>query len=292
MEAERRIASRFVTHHPEDAARLCEGLPPADLAAFFGGISAATALPVLQHLTPAVVADFLPLMPADRGGGLLVELPPDFAAGILRRMNEPERAAVLASMPESSASTLSLVLRYPEHTAGALMDPKILSLPNDLHANQARQLTQRSARRILYYLYVVDREQRLVGVLSLRELLLAGSHDPLTSIMHAPVTHLPVRADGAAILGHPGWRQWHALPVVDEQGVLLGTVRYDTFRRLAEEAAPAVQFREALGVAMGIGELYWTIAAQLIGSLGSPAPPESASSNRREPHGSQPEPND
>lgn len=292
MEAEKRIASRFLTNHPEDAARLCEGLPPADIAVFFGEIPAGTALPVLHHLTPAVVADFLPLLPADRGGSLLAELPPDFAAGILRRMNEPERAALLASMPERAASTLSLVLRYPAQTAGALMDPKILSLPNDLHANQARQLTQRSAQRILYYLYVVDRDQRLVGVLSLRELLLAGPHDPLTSIMRAPVTHLPVRADSAAILGHPGWRQWHALPVVDDHGVLLGTVRYETFRRLVEEAAPTLQFREALGVAIGVGELYWTIAAKLIGSLGRPAPPDSANSDRREPHGTQPDPND
>jgi magnesium transporter len=292
MEAERRIANRFLTQHPEDAARLCEGLPPADIAAFFGDIPVGTALPALRYLTPAVVADFLPLLPADRGGSLLAELPPDFAAGILRRMSEQERAALLASMPESAASTLSLVLRYPAQTAGALMDPQILSLPNDFPANQARQLTQRSARRILYYLYVVDRDQRLVGVLSLRELLLAGPHDPLTSLMHTPVTHLPVRADSAAILSHPGWRQWHALPVVDEQGILLGAVRYETFRRLAEEAAPALQFREALGVAIGIGELYWTIAAQLIGSLGPSAPPESASSDRREPHGTQPDPND
>jgi len=291
MEEERRIASRFVAHHPEDAARLCEALPPADIAAFFGEIPAGTALPVLRHLTPAVVADFLPLLPVDRGGSLLAELPPEFAAGILRRMSEPERAAVLASMPEKSASTLSLILRYPAHTAGALMDPTVLSLPMDLHANQARQLTQRSARRILYYLYVVDRDQRLVGVLSLRELLLAGPHDPLTSIMRTPVTSLPVRADSAAVLGHPGWRQWHALPVVDEHEVLLGTVRYETFRRLVEEAAPTLQFREALGVAIGIGELYWTIAARLIGSLGPPAPPESVSPDRREFHGKHPDAN-
>jgi magnesium transporter len=292
VEAERRIANRFLTLHPEDAARLCEGLQPADVAAFFGEISAAMALPVLQRLTPAVAADFLPLLPEGRGAGLLAQLPPESAAGILRRMSEEERAAMLASMPEKAASTFSLVLRYSAHTAGALMDPTVLSLPSDIHANEARQLTRRSARRLLYYLYVVDRDQKLVGVVSLRELILADPHEALASIMHTPVVHLPGRADTAAVLAHPGWRTWHALPVVDEHGLLLGAVRYDTFRRLEEEVAPHVKFQEALGVAIGLGELYWVVAAQLLGSLGPSASPESRSPVRRESNGTQPESHD
>jgi magnesium transporter len=292
MEAEKRIASKFLSLHPADAARLCETLPPVEIGTLFGEIPVATALPVLRHLTPAVVADFLPMLPDDRGGSLLAQLPPDFAAGILRRMSEQERAVTLASMPEKTSSALSLILHYPAHTAGAMMDPTVLSLPNDLHVNEARQLTQRSARRILYYLYVVDRDQKLVGVLNLRELYLAGPRDAISTIMHAPVTYLTVRAETATILNHPGWRLWHALPVVDDQGVLVGTVRYETFRRLEREAAPTLQIQDALGVAIGLGELYWATAAQLLRSLGPLVSPEFQRPDRRGGNGTQSNAND
>jgi Mg/Co/Ni transporter MgtE len=218
-----------------------------------------------------VAAATLPLLPADRGGYLVEQLPLDLAASILRRMNGPERAPLLAALPEKTSAALSALLRYADHTAGALMDPAVLSLPHDIHANEARNLIRRSGQRLLYYVYLVDREHRLVGVVNLPQLLFADPHESLTSLMKTPVARLPARADGPAILAHPGWNHWHDLPVVDDHEVLLGMIRYETFRRLQQAAAPNLQLKEALGLALGVGELYWMVAAGLIESF-SPAP--------------------
>jgi magnesium transporter len=287
MDTEKRIAARFLASHPQDAARLCEALPPNDVAAFFLELPVSTVAPVLQYLAPTAAADCLPLLPANRVGGILALLPLDSAAGILRRMSESDRARFLGAVPESRAHDLSLVLRYPAHSAGALMDPTVLSLPNDIEANEARHFTRRSARRILYYLYVVDREQKLVGVLNLRELILANPHDPLTAVMHAPVVHLTARVDTAAILNHPGWHRWHSLPVVDDHNVFLGAVRYQTLRRLQDESSTALRLSSALDVAMSLGEMYWITAGKFLGTLGladAPAHPGVRPSGRSASH--------
>jgi magnesium transporter len=285
VDASTRIASRFLIAHPQDAARLCERLLPADVAELLSNAPAAAAAPILQHLTPAVAAGVLPLLPADRRAYLLEQLPLDLAASILRRMSGPERAPLLAALPEKIASALSALLRYPEHTAGALMDPAVLSLPDDIQASQARNLIRRSAQQLLYYVYVVNREHRLIGVLTLPQLLFSDPRELLAALMKTPVERLLARADRAAILAHPGWSNWHALPVVDEHEVLLGMIRYETFRRVQQEAAPNLQLREALGLALGMGELYWTVAAGLIESL-TPAP-QLEYPNGRETNGSQ-----
>jgi magnesium transporter len=96
-------------------------------------------------------------------------------------------------------------------------------------------LLRRSSQHALYYVYVVDREGRLIGVVNLRQLLLTSSKQSLQTLMRRPVYSLPPGADHAGIVAHPGWRELHALPVVDGSGRFLGVLRHETVRRLEED---------------------------------------------------------
>ncbi|MEX2177366.1 MAG: CBS domain-containing protein, partial [Gemmatimonadaceae bacterium] len=95
----------------------------------------------------------------------------------------------------------------------------------------------RAARDLLYYLYVVDREHRLVGVLDIPELLLARARDPVSAVMHRHVDRVSAFLPVALVRAHAGWQQYHALPVVDEEDRLLGAIRYQTLRRLERDAS-------------------------------------------------------
>jgi hypothetical protein len=81
----------------------------------------------------------------------------------------------------------------------------------------------------------VDRDQRLVGAMTLRELLLAPGETPLASLMVSEPYRIRATDDRARVLSHPGWREVHSLPVVDDEGGYLGAIRYRTLREIEEE---------------------------------------------------------
>jgi magnesium transporter len=206
-------------------------------------------------------------MSARRAGPLLGQFSLDTAAALLRRLQEAEQERVLQAAPDEAAASLRLVLQFPEGTAGALMDPRALCVPEDFMVRRAREQVRRSAQHILYYLYVVDRERKLVGVLSLRQLFLASGKDLLGAVMTPHVARLSVSADQGAILAHPGWRDYHALPVVDAAGRFVGAIRHAALRKLEEQREPPPSSAQALSVALALGELYWLALGGMVRNL-------------------------
>jgi magnesium transporter len=138
-------------------------------------------------------------------------------------------------LPAPVARSLQSLLRFPENTAGALMDPAGLALPEDLTVREALARIRELPEQTRYDVYVVDREQVLVGVLNLRELLLARPQALLLDVMVREPLRLHAQDDRSVVIGHPGWKRAHALPVVDEKGSYIGVVRYRILRQLEEE---------------------------------------------------------
>jgi len=277
MSGEQKLLKAFVTAHPEDVARGLERLSAAEVAAFLAGRPAEEAAFVLQRMVPSHAADCLAAVSHEYVGHLLAALPVDVAALLLRRLSLPLQERLLAATSPETASTLSFLRQFPEHTAGALMDPNVLSVPEDIVVREARARMRQSAHRVLYYLYVVDRSQKLVGVLNVRELLLAPGREPLTGVMQSNVARIPVHAHQQSIVTHPGWREFHALPVVDDQDHLVGAIRYKTLRNLEEEIRVSPPLQNPLVTVLTLGELYWVaiggLAQALLSQGGAPVSP-------------------
>jgi magnesium transporter len=267
MEVERLLTDAFAEAHPGDVAALLERLDPGEAARQIEDLPAAPAAAVLARMTAFAGARCLGELDPSRAGEVLDALPRDLAAGLLRRLDAPLRRRLLEAVPGEAAVPLARLLQYPEDTAGALMDPQVLALPDDIAVGEAQARVQRASRYVFYYVYVVERTQALVGVVTLRELMLARAELPLASVMRPHVARLPAGAARAAIVVHPGWRQYHALPVVDEAGVFLGAVRYETLRRLEEDVAAAGQGPGALDTALTLAELAWVGLAGAFGGV-------------------------
>ncbi len=271
MRADLLLAARFAAHHPEDAAPALEQLPFADAAALFAELDPESAAKLVGHLSAALAVDCLKTMPERLVGSLLGELPLDLAARILVRASEETRRLWLAELPQERAEFLRRKLRYPPGTAGALVDPLVLALPEDLGVADAQKQLRRSAERAYYYVYVVDREQRLVGALDIRELLLADTGETLGAVMHRDVERIPAHADLGTVAAHAGWHDREAIPVVDAAGVFFGIIRHSTMRQLlaagaGEEARPVMQ------TLVSLGELYWTGLSAFLAGVSAVGP--------------------
>jgi magnesium transporter len=256
MRAELAVTARFVADHPAEAALVVEQLPFGDAAALLLELEPARAARVVAHLSAALAVDCLRALPESVVAELLGEVPLDLAARMLVRAPEELRVTWLARLPAERAEFLRRKVRYPPGTAGALADPLVLSLPEELSVAEAQKQLRRSAERAYYYVYVVDRQQRLVGALDIRELMLAGGKETLGAVMHRAVASVPAQADLAAVMAHPAWSELDALPVVDAAGVFFGIIRHRTIRQVAragggEEEAPVVR------TLVSLGELYW-----------------------------------
>jgi magnesium transporter len=218
--------------------------------------------------------------------GVLGELPLDLAARILMRAGQETRDAWLAAVPEERAEFLRRKLRYPPGTAGALVDPLVLALPEDLSVAEAQKQLRRSAERAYYYVYVVDRQQRLVGALDIRELMLAEPKATLGAVMHREVVSVSAHADLATVLSHPGWRELDALPVVDGAGVFFGIIRHRMMRQIAgrdtdQEGQPMMR------TLVSLGELYWTGLSAFLAGVNAARPGAEERPSKEATHGTQ-----
>lgn len=251
MDIETRLAGDLLEAHPIDAAQALERLPARDVVALIEDTETKVGGGILQRMAPPLAGAVLSELRLEKASEILEWLPVETAALALRSIDPSLREQILAALPGRRSQALTSLVRFPERTAGSLMDPEVLALPHDLTAREALARVREAAGNARYNLYIVDRDQTLVGVINLHELLMARPGERLSSLMQTRVHRLPARADRHTIVLHPGWREVHALPVVDERGVYLGAIRYRTLKLLEEQLRGSRSDEAATARALG-----------------------------------------
>ena len=252
-EAERRPAVEYAHEgeQPESVANRIEEIPAADGADVLEVMSAAQAADVAEYLDP------------DTAGRILSEMDPALAASVLTDMEPPEASMVVAAMapddavdvlehlparvheaivnemePDEAAEVRNLE-QYPPDTAGGIMTPEVTALSEDLTVQQAINELRRLSEELeqMFYVYVVDRRKHLVGVLSMRDLILAKPDRTLSSIMRTHVASVPVTIDQEQVARIMRRNSYLAMPVVDDRNRLIGIVTADDVADVIEEEA-------------------------------------------------------
>jgi len=217
----------FASGHPDAAARAIEGLEPRSAAQLLQQLPTRIAAPVTERLSPDSAAGILTLLGADGSRELLASLPSRQAAAILHHLEDAVREATLSGLEPDRGRAIRDLLRYSPDTAGGMMDARLTSLPIDLNVREAISALRRARRDTLYYLYVTDRIGKLIGVLDMRELLLASPRDPLEGLVKREIVTVPVDMPSDEVASLIQRRRFVALPVVDRDGHLLGVVKPD-----------------------------------------------------------------
>lgn len=267
------LVHHFVRNHAAEAARVLENCSLDDMTQFFLQTPSELAAPLLDTMESSTAAACVERMPASQAAGALGGLAANRAAHIVRRVNPETKSQILEMLSKDFFRQLSRLLGYREETAGALMESLVFTVPPEISAGEALSRLQTSPVPVLNYVYVVSRDNTLAGVFSLRELLAADEAEAASVIMHRDVMFLRTDDSLASVSAHPSWKDFHTLPVLDEQDLFAGALRHKTLRQLARVAD---QFQHARQAGAALGELYriglTALAKGAMGTEDLPAP--------------------
>lgn len=270
MTNELTLCQKFIDSHSSDAARSLERLPYEQSAALLEAIPPHVAARALAAMVPTVGADCFARLAPNSARAILVELHASYAAVLLRRLDQTRRAAILEQMPPDEASILNTILDYPPESAGALMETRVFAASETLRVSEALAAFRKQSRQMHDYVFVVDGQHRLVGIVGVRDLVSARRHEPLAAVTNRAVRGLSAMANRAAVLTHPGWKRFHTLPVVDDTGVLVGAIPHATVRAIFEaDALSGASRADAVTTVFALGELYWLGLSGVIDGISS-----------------------
>jgi magnesium transporter len=237
---------------PDPEPRAPEALLAAELADAWPFLSAEERAEGFRLLAPAEAEDLFLGLPAREQGELLLALPtnerqlwmrqlaPDDAADLIQQVAEDDRPALLALIDAETRREVTALMAYAEDEAGGLMSPRYARLRPEMRVDEAIAYLRRQAQQRLetiYYIYVLDAAQRLIGVVSFRELFAAPPDTTVRDVMRTEVVSVPDDMDQEAVSHVIAEHDLMAVPVVDAEGRLKGIVTVDDIVDVVREEA-------------------------------------------------------
>jgi magnesium transporter len=238
--------------YPADLAQLFAELPEKERRAAFSVLverHSRLAMEALAEMEPAAAAELLSDRPAEDIARLVQEIPSDDAATIIDHLPEELSAAVVELIKPKPGGGVGELLEYAEKTAGRIMNPNVFALSEDMTAGESiTALQQARDVEMVFYLYVVDERRHLVGVVSLRRLLLVPPDTPLKRIMTTDLISVRADMDQEEVARQVASYNILAIPVVDEENKLVGVITVDDVIDVIKDEATEDVYRLA-GVA-------------------------------------------
>jgi magnesium transporter len=237
MQGLEKLVVSLSREHPDELAHAMECQSPAEVSRLMQALPKQVLDGVLDRLSPSSLGLALGHMAPEQISSLMGAVSLASIVRALHFLDAEKRNQTLELLPEDLRGRLRELLKYPPQTAGGTMDPQVVSIPSDFTVQQALSLLRSAPRESIHYLYVADRQQRLVGVLSMRDMLLAAPRAAVTSLMGREVLSVPASLDREEVAEKMRARRYFALPVTDEEGRLLGVVKHDDVLETVQEEA-------------------------------------------------------
>ncbi|WP_392456063.1 magnesium transporter [Chryseomicrobium aureum] len=228
-------------------------LHPYDQSVFFDKVDPEIRKQILHFLSPEEVAEIFEANNFDDDDyqELLEEMEPSYAADMLSHMyadnavdvlNELDKEQVvsyLSMMDAESAQEIKDLLHYDEYTAGSIMTTEYVAIPESSTVRSAMTILRREApdAETIYYLFVVNDDHFLTGVISLRDLIISDEDTLIKDIANERVVSVPVTEDQEEVARMMKDYDFLALPVVDHRGYLLGIITVDDIIDVLDEEA-------------------------------------------------------
>jgi magnesium transporter len=215
--------------HPSDIAQIISQLDQHHVHEVLETLDDEAAADTIQEVSPDLQVALIRGMEPERAADILEEMEPDDAADILGDL-EPDKAQdLLNRMDTEEADDVRELLTYEDDTAGGLMTNDVVTVPPYVTAEQAIGLVRRQAAEMdnVYYVYVVDEDEHLLGELSLRELIVADPTTPIGRVMHRELIRGRLDDTHEEVARMIAKYNVLALPIVDDLGRLHGIVTVD-----------------------------------------------------------------
>lgn len=233
------LRTDFMTGFPKEAAEILERMDPEEISELILTINDQEAIDLWEQLSPDVAMRTILKLPEDRAADILASMDSDSALAILTLIEPDQRSHYLDIIGGESAEDLSLMLSYPEDSAGGMMDPKVLLLRPANTVTEALDRVRQIKRRGVRVLFVVNDEKQLEGLVDVQDLATSSPQTRLDEIMRpfkATVNDMASRDEVIELMDQ---HRLTDLPVLDIEGRLVGAVRHQQHVAATEDEATA-----------------------------------------------------
>ncbi|MBA2569648.1 MAG: magnesium transporter [Chloroflexi bacterium] len=215
--------------HPADLASIIDELAPRDRAGILAALDDEAAADAIEEMEPDTQVEVLEDLAPERAADILEEMSPDDAADLVADLSEAARREILPLMERDEAEEVAQLLGYPEDSAGGIMTTEFVAIPETLTAIQTieRLRELEPDAETIYYIYVVDDDGRLTGVLSLRDLIVARPDAAVRDFMIPEPVAVGLLTDHEEVAQVVARYNLLAVPVVDDENRLAGIVTVD-----------------------------------------------------------------
>ncbi len=235
---------------PAVAAEFLSALPHPDVWEAVKHLSPMVRAEIFTYLEPEVQAELTEKLSRKELARLFSDMPPDDRVDLLKKMPEEQRESILPAMAQAEREDIRRLSAYPEGTAGAVMTSDYASLLPDLTAKDAIERLRREApdKETVYYAYVVDESRRLIGFISLKDLILAKSTARVRDIMSTEVVFARTTDDQEDAARTIQKYDLIALPVINGGDALVGIITHDdAFDIITQEHTEDIEKMMAIG---------------------------------------------
>ena len=215
--------------HPADLATIIDQLSRSDRVGVIVSLDDEAAADAIGEMEPETQVDILEDLEPARAADILEEMDPDEAADLVADLSDESREEILGLMEKDEAEEVQELMTYGEETAGGIMTTEFVAVPATLTAAQTidRLRELEPTAETIYYVYVTDADNRLVGVLSLRDLIVAKPSTVISTFMYDEPVAVRTDASQNEVTGVVARYNLLAVPVVDAEGRLEGIVTVD-----------------------------------------------------------------
>ena len=223
--------------NPSDLAEVLPSLPTSEYALFFRLLEKTKAVEVFENLEVEDQQKLLAGFRDEQVRELVEHMSPDDRANLLDEMPARVAKRLLKMLSPAEREATSLLLGYKEHTAGRIMTPEYISFKTSLRVSEALDKIRRIGldKETVYYCYVIDDKRRLLGMVSLKDLVLADPGTRIGDIMLREVISVHTDDDQEEVARQISKYDLIAIPVVDREDRLVGIITHDDIMDIMEE---------------------------------------------------------
>lgn len=231
----------FLELHPYDQATFYEKVEPDIRKIIYTFLSPTEMADIFEaiELDDDEYEEFLKEMDTAYGAEMLSQMYADNAADVLNELDTEQRESYLEMMDDETADEINELLSYDEYTAGSIMTTEYVAIPENSTVRSAMTILRNEApnAETIYYIFVVDEQHRLTGVISLRDLIIAEEDALIRSIMNERVVMVHVGDDQEEVAQIIKDYNFLAMPVIDDKGELQGIITVDDIIDVIDEEA-------------------------------------------------------
>jgi magnesium transporter len=233
------VAAHIEEMPAPEGADVLQNLPAGQAAEVVEHLDPVTASQIVSEMEPALAATVIADMEEVEASMVLAEMDPDDRVDVLELLPKPLHDRLVGEMEPEEAAEVRQLEQYPPDSAGGIMTTEVTALDEKLTVEQAIAELRRLSEELeqMFYVYVVDARRHLVGVLSMRDLILARPDTPLSRVMRTEVASVHTTEDQEVVANRMRRHGYLAMPVIDERGRLVGLITHDDIVDVLEEEA-------------------------------------------------------